>query len=128
MDHGGNPYGLDYVFSHFTGILLTSTFFMVVYCIIKRNRPVLYPQVILPALASGCLWAVAQCSWFIANQDLSMVVSFPIIATGPGVVASLWGVLLFREIQGVRNILLLVAAYLLTGTGVTLITLSKLTK
>ena len=31
--------GLDYVFAHFSGILLASTVFFIVYCIISKNKP-----------------------------------------------------------------------------------------
>ena len=87
---------MDYVFGHFTGILLASTFWFVVYCIWKRNKPKVYPKVILPALGSGILWGIAMgqllvycllslmfivVGWFIANENLSLAVSFPIITT-----------------------------------------------
>ena len=39
---------LDYMFSYTTGILLTSIFYFTVYCMIKKNKPTLYPEVILP--------------------------------------------------------------------------------
>ncbi len=92
------------VFSHFCGIFVSSTFYFIVYGLKMKNRPQVNPQIILPALASGALWHVllvccfscnffilmsprairsaAQISWFVANQELSFVVSFPIITTG----------------------------------------------
>jgi hypothetical protein len=57
---------------------------------------------------------------------LKFVVAYPIISTGPGVVASLWGALLFNEIRGKRNILVLLFAFALTFIGVGIITASKL--
>jgi len=44
---------IDYVFPHFTGAVLTSTVYFLVYCIVKRNKPRVYPRVILPAFGSG---------------------------------------------------------------------------
>jgi hypothetical protein len=44
---------LDYVFSLYTGIFLSSVFYFTVYCAYRRNKPKVYPQVILPALISG---------------------------------------------------------------------------
>lgn len=73
--------GLDYVFAHFSGILATSTTFMVIYCAVMRNRPRIYPRVILPGLISGVMWAIADIGWFVANDALSPVVSFPIITS-----------------------------------------------
>jgi len=52
--------GVDYVFSHFTGIFFTSTIIFVIYCIIKRNKPRVYPEAILPGIVCGILWAIAQ--------------------------------------------------------------------
>ncbi len=73
---------MDYVFSHFCGIFLGSTFYFAVYCLLKRNKPSVYPQIVIPGIISGVLWAIAQTCFFVANQELSMVVSFPIISTG----------------------------------------------
>lgn len=63
MDHGGSKNGLDYVFSHFSGILVTSTFYMLLYCALMKNKPIIYPQSVLPGFFSGFLWAVADICW-----------------------------------------------------------------
>ena len=49
------------------------------------------------------MWGVATSSWFVANKVLSISVAFPIVTTGPAVVASLLGVLVFREITVSRS-------------------------
>jgi len=128
MDHNPDKSqnGLDYVFSHFSGIYVMSTFYLILYCIIRRNRPSVFPSAILPGFVCGFLWAVAQISWFFANNALSLVVSFPIISTGPGIVASLWGIFAFREISGVKNYLVLAAAIGLTVVSSVLTSLSAL--
>jgi len=126
IEHGGSPNGLDYVFSHFTGIWITSTFYFLIYCVFKKNNPVLYPKAILPGILSGIVWAIADISWFVANENLLLVISFPIIATGPGVVASIWAIFAFKEIKGRKNILILCGAFALSITGVILIALSKI--
>ena len=116
----------------------TSTLYFIIYSICKRNKPDMFNTAFIPGWISGavylfvknCLyfqiWALAQTSWFIANSDLSMVISFPLIATGPGLIAALWGVFLFKEIRGVKALLILGAAFLVTITGVVFITLSQL--
>ncbi|NXA33752.1 TM144 protein, partial [Eudromia elegans] len=76
---GASQFDLDYVFAHFSGIFLTSTIYFLTYCAIKKNKPRVYPQAILPGFVSGVLWAIANCCWFMANHYLSAVVSFPII-------------------------------------------------
>jgi len=118
--------GLDYAFSHYCGIYLTSTVLFLVYLIWKRNNPWVNNRAILPSLASGALWAIAQSSFFVANSKLQMTVSFPIISIGPGVVAALWGIFVFGEIRGTRNYLILAAAFFVSATAVALITLSKI--
>jgi len=117
---------LAYALSHFAGIFATSTVILVIYCIYKKNRPEIHPQSVLPAMVAGTLWAVAQSGWFIGNANLGLTVAFPIICTGPGIVGSLWGVFLFKEIQGTRNFIWLIAAFTTTILGIGLITLSHI--
>ena len=105
-----------------------STLLFVIYAIANKNVPAINPRLVLPGFVSGALWAVSQISWFIANSYLSFPVSFPIITSGPAVIASLWGVIVFREIRGKWQILKLIIAMFVTIIGVVLIALSKLLK
>ena len=50
---------IDYTFGLFTGILLASSFYFVVYAIYRQNKPVVYPKIILPGLLSGIMWGIA---------------------------------------------------------------------
>lgn len=118
--------GYDYIFSHFSGILMASTFYFLLYCIYSRNRPWLSAEIALPSFLSGSVWSFAQMAWFVANTNLSLVISFPIISTAPGVVASLVGIVLYKEIQGTKNFIILGGAILLTITGCICIALSKM--
>jgi len=122
--HSAEKKPLHYVFSHFSGIFLTSTVIVAVYSIVKRNKPWVNEQLILPGLFSGTLWALAQSAWFVANSNLGLSVAFPIITTGPGVVASLIGIIFFKEITGSRNFTFLAIAFGLTFAGVICIALS----
>lgn len=122
---GASQEGLDYVFPHFCGILVTSLAWFAVYCLYKRYHggeflrlvwfratlisrradifsniapladldlfgrdsvsaepPAVYPEVMLPGLLSGWMWAAGQTGWFIANDNLSLVVTFPLIVIG----------------------------------------------
>ncbi|KAG8592506.1 hypothetical protein GDO81_000528 [Engystomops pustulosus] len=45
---GSSQYDLDYVFAHFSGIFLTSTVYFLIYCVVMKNRPRVFPQAILP--------------------------------------------------------------------------------
>ncbi|XP_056417811.1 transmembrane protein 144 isoform X2 [Hyla sarda] len=122
---GSSQFDVDYVFAHFSGIFLTSTVYFLIYCAVMKNHPKVYPEAILPGFISGTLWAIANCCWFLANNYLSAVVSFPIITTGPGLVAALWGVLVFKEIRGIRNYLLLILAFCIVLPGSLLTAFSK---
>ncbi|ERE90424.1 transmembrane protein 144 [Cricetulus griseus] len=123
---GASQYDLDYVFAHSSGIFLTSTVYFMVYCVAMKNRPRLYPEAVLPGFLSGVLWAIATCCWFIANHSLSAVISFPIITAGPGLIAALWGIFIFKEIQGLRNYLLMFLAFCIILTGVLCTAFSKI--
>jgi len=126
IDHDmGSKNGMDYVFSHFTGIFLTSTFFMITYSLIKQNKPNLYPNIVVPGFISGILWAIGQICFFGANSNLPFVVTFPIIGSGPGIVGALWGIIVFKEISGSRNMLYFLIATILAGVGITFIVLSS---
>jgi len=120
MDHCGDTCsknGMDYVFPHFCGIYLTSTFYFLLYCVLKQNKPIVPREVAYPGFLSGLMWALAQICWFVANSSLQIVVAFPIVTIVPGAIASLWGILVFSEIQGIRN-------FLIFGSGFTLVIIS----
>lgn len=117
-EYDGADDPLNYVFAHFTGIILTSWFYTIAYCAYKayhKQEPFVNSACILPATVSGVMWGIAQISWFIANGKLGFTVTFPMISCGPGFVGALWGVFLFKEITGTRNF-----AILLTAVAVTL--------
>ncbi|XP_076468464.1 transmembrane protein 144-like isoform X2 [Babylonia areolata] len=123
---GASQNSLDYVFAQYCGIFLTSSVYFVVYTAWKRNKPQVYPEVILPALVGGVMWAIATGCWFVANKALSEPVAFPIVSTIPGAIASLfWGVFVFKEIKGIRNILILLVAVTITAAGAILAGISK---
>lgn len=117
--------GLEYVFSQFCGVFMTSTIYFLIYCLYKRNKPDIFPSAIVPGVLSGILWAIGDVGWFIANTSLSETVSFPIVMTGPGIIASIWGILVFKEITGIRNYIILGAAFCFSITGAVLTGLSK---
>ena len=90
-----------------------------------RGVPLINPRLTLPGMLSGVMWAIAQSSWFVANDALSVAVAFPIVTSGPGIVSALWGVLVFGEIRGKRNYTFLLIAIVLAVVGCVLIALSK---
>jgi glucose uptake protein GlcU len=117
--------GLDYVFSHFSGIYLASTFYFLVYCLATSNQPLFYPKVTFPGFISGIMWGSAQICWFIANGYLNMVQSFPIISILPSVVSFFWGIVIFKEFSGRNNYILFAVAYLVTAISIICTVLSS---
>ena len=159
--------GLDYVFSHYFGIFVTATFIFLGYAIFswvlfshrileffsRKNRPAINNEIVLPSFVSGIFWAVAQSSFFVANDNLSQTVrslfvyqfyripfqvTFPIITMLPGCIASVWSIVYFKEIQvrssvnlrwrmvqGNRNFVFLSIAMSITLCGSALVALSK---
>ena len=77
------------------------------------------------AILSGTIWAVAQSSWFVANNNLSFIIAFPLVAMGPGIVGAVWGVFVFREITGTRNYIILVAAFIVSVVAAIVLVYSK---
>uniref|UniRef100_A0A915CK06 Transmembrane protein 144 n=1 Tax=Parascaris univalens TaxID=6257 RepID=A0A915CK06_PARUN len=120
-----SPRGLSYVFAHYSGIFITSSVFLIVYVLHKRNRPFVNNRSILPAYITGTMWAIAQTAWFVANDRFSQAITFPINAMVPGVCAALWSVFYFREIEGQRNLRIMSAAISITMLGAILVGISK---
>lgn len=124
QNHESKNY-LDYMFSYYTGILLASLGYFIIYCIYKKNKPVVYPQIILPGLISGWMWGAANVCYFLATNALKQAISFPISNCGPPIVASLWGIILYKEIKGKRNFLILLTGFAVAIVGSILIGLSS---
>ncbi|KAL7719635.1 Transmembrane protein [Entamoeba marina] len=104
QDNGlSSPNGIDYVLSHFLGIFVASTIYVMCYIIMFRNKPIVHKESIMPGFIAGIMWGIAQVCWFIANSNLPYVVSYPLITTGPGLVSALWGIAVFKEIKGWLN-------------------------
>eukprot|EP00341_Mesodinium_pulex_P007638 CAMPEP_0116896146 /NCGR_PEP_ID=MMETSP0467-20121206/5465_1 /TAXON_ID=283647 /ORGANISM="Mesodinium pulex, Strain SPMC105" /LENGTH=67 /DNA_ID=CAMNT_0004567175 /DNA_START=933 /DNA_END=1136 /DNA_ORIENTATION=+ len=57
--------------------------------------------------------------WFYGNDSLPVSVSTPYVGAGPGFVSSLWGILLFNEIKGLKN-------YAILGSSLVLMVLGNL--
>ena len=72
---------MDYIFAYYCGILASSTVYMLIYSAAMKNKPRIYPEIVLPSFVSGVMWAVASVGWFIANDALTQPISFPIITS-----------------------------------------------
>lgn len=63
-----------FVISHYTGIFIFSTFVFLVYCIVMRNQPKVFPKSIIPSMVSGLMWGIAQAAWLVCNGTLGIVI------------------------------------------------------
>ncbi|XP_020773279.1 transmembrane protein 144b isoform X5 [Boleophthalmus pectinirostris] len=124
--HGASVYDLDYIYAQCSGIFLASTVYFAIYCAARSNRPRVYSRAILPGLLSGLMWTLATYSWSLANHYLSPANTFPIVNTGYGLVAALWGSLVFKEIKDFANCLTFCFGASLLTAGSLLTTLSNL--
>ncbi|CAJ0594099.1 unnamed protein product [Cylicocyclus nassatus] len=118
-----NP--LHYFFSYTCGILSTSVCIFVIYAIVRRNRPWVSSNAIIPALSTGLCYGCAMSAFVVAIDKLDAAIAYPIGQMAPGLVVSTWSLLYYREIMGRRNLLILACAYLLTVAGVIIVTISK---
>ncbi|CAK0852579.1 unnamed protein product, partial [Prorocentrum cordatum] len=116
-----SPYATDYVISHFSGIFATTAAAFAVYAVATKGRVYLGREVVLPGILAGALWGIAQVAWFKANGVLSYVVAFPIIVGVPGLIAALWGVVLFGENRGKHNLSVLGLVVAVQAVAVSLI-------
>jgi hypothetical protein len=97
----------EHMFSHFTGIFITSVFIFATYAAATRNTPWVSAPLALPAFASGLCWGLATLAWFVANETLSLPVAFPMVTLGPGLVSLLIGGVAYGEVVGIRAAALL---------------------
>merc|ERR1719198_998103 len=93
----------DMVISQFSGMLLTSFFWCNVYIVYmqgyKNTEPFINKLLVGPGFVCGAIWAVAQISWFYANANLPLAVSFPIITTAPGLLGTIIGIVFYNEVS-----------------------------
>ena len=113
--HGEPPPadGLYYIHSQYSGILISSVFYFVVYAVFKRNKPTINPSIAVPAMVSGLMWGIANIGFSVAISTLTGSVAYPIVSVLPGIVSSLWSLFWFHEIQGKRNLIFLGCGMLL---------------
>jgi len=116
---------LDYVWSNFAGIVVTGNVVLIGYILIRGEKSHMPRANVLPAIASGAIWSFAQTAWFKANQELSMVIAFPIISSLPGIIALTIGVLFLEELKTKRARVFAAAGVSVRLAGIVLIALSN---
>jgi len=120
----------DMAFSQFCGMLVTSFFWCCAYIAYKQGykgeEPWVNKPLIGPGFVCGAIWAIAQIGWFYANDNLPQSVSFPVVTTAPGLIATMLGIFVYDEVSLKQNNLIkLVAAIIIAAVGDALVTMSK---
>lgn len=123
---GAPKSGLNYIFSHYFGVFIGATCIFIGYTIIKRNHPIVNPQIILPSLCSGAIWGCGMMCLFLSNDLLTQTVTYPVLITIPGCVACIWSIFYFKEIPVNRkNLYIILLSFGLIFTGALLVFISK---
>jgi drug/metabolite transporter (DMT)-like permease len=123
----GNDHNyLDYIWSSFAGIAVAGSVAVILYALVRGKKAHMPRAHVLPALASGAIWSVAQTAWFKANEELSMVIAFPIITSLPGILALAIGMVFFGELRTRRARVFAAIAVILRLAGTALITLDNM--
>jgi len=115
---------MDYVLSNFCGIVAMGFVSLLIYVLVKGKRCYTPRELVMPSILSGMMWGVGQVAWFRANEELSIMVAFPIVSSLPGLVALTWGVLFFGELSSTRSRRFALAGLLVRLPSVLLIALS----
>jgi glucose uptake protein GlcU len=70
------------------------------------------------------MWAAANILYFMSTNALTQAISYPISNSGPPIVASLWGIFLYKEVKGLRNFAFLLSGFAFAITGSVLVGVS----
>lgn len=57
---GAPSNGLYYIFSFYSGIFLSSSIVFTIYCILRKNKPFVNAELVLPSLISGTVMRLCQ--------------------------------------------------------------------
>uniref|UniRef100_A0A3B5A0P8 Transmembrane protein 144 n=1 Tax=Stegastes partitus TaxID=144197 RepID=A0A3B5A0P8_9TELE len=124
MYYGASRYDLDYIYAHSCGSFFTSTVYFAIYCAAMKSKPRIYSRAILPGLLTGLMRALATYFWFLANDYLSSVITFPIVTRAFMILKSLTEHTVF--LQGLSNCFIFFLATCVVLAGSIMTAFSKL--
>uniref|UniRef100_A0A915IIZ5 EamA domain-containing protein n=1 Tax=Romanomermis culicivorax TaxID=13658 RepID=A0A915IIZ5_ROMCU len=117
---------IPYMFSFYCGAFATSTVLFAVYSLVMSEAAFVQSKTVVPSLLCGIFRVISQTAFFLAIENLSETVTFPIITRFPSIITTLWGIIVFKEIQGKRNFIIVLIAVIVTLIGGLCSGLSKL--
>ncbi len=119
VENNGNYF--DHVFSYFSGALFTSFVYFIIYCIAKKNKPVIYSNLSLPGVFTGLSSAIGYIFYFLTSTAEPSNLSFCIAAALPSAISILLGLVCFKEVDTKKHRLILCIGYCVSIIGSTLI-------
>ncbi|GMR62351.1 hypothetical protein PMAYCL1PPCAC_32546, partial [Pristionchus mayeri] len=122
---GLSPHNGGYMLSFSIGSLLISISHFTLYALHRRNQPFINVEIAVPSIIGGILYGIAISTLFVSIENLDQAISFPICSIAPGIVNTLWAIFYFKEIRGKLDLSILLLAYIVTGVGILIISLSK---
>jgi glucose uptake protein GlcU len=106
--------GFAFVLSFGIGAIIGSPLLAIIWFIIEKKVPPLHLQEALPAgLFSGLLWNISNVLAIVAIPQIGYAVAYPILQCAL-FVAGMWGIFVFKEIEGKQ-------IYIFFGGGIILI-------
>eukprot|EP01060_Flectonema_neradi_P032199 TRINITY_DN5079_c4_g1_i1.p1 TRINITY_DN5079_c4_g1~~TRINITY_DN5079_c4_g1_i1.p1 ORF type:complete len:480 (+),score=62.88 TRINITY_DN5079_c4_g1_i1:86-1525(+) len=94
-----SPYGLDYVFSQASGLLLGTTSHALLAILGGWGAAHLNSSTLLPSLCSGAIWGIGHALAIYAATTFNLAVSHPIIVVVTPVIASFWSTAIYRSVS-----------------------------
>eukprot|EP01001_Neometanema_parovale_P006910 NODE_3245_length_1252_cov_119.137290_g3081_i0.p1 GENE.NODE_3245_length_1252_cov_119.137290_g3081_i0~~NODE_3245_length_1252_cov_119.137290_g3081_i0.p1 ORF type:complete len:343 (+),score=44.21 NODE_3245_length_1252_cov_119.137290_g3081_i0:58-1086(+) len=117
-----------FFFSQFTGIFMSSLLAYMIYAVVQYSENAkpqqLEQDALVPSVISGIMWATASMGSMIGVADLGLAIAFPASSNGAFIVNALISLLVYREIQGKRNLALFGIGALLNITSTVCVALS----
>jgi len=113
--------GINYIVSFWIGVLGITPIFAFLYFLIFREKPTWNFKVLcLPGLISGIAWNIGNWASIYATIFLGFTIGFPLTQCAL-LMGGLWGILVFREIRGIKRIsVYIVSSIILIGGAVML--------
>lgn len=121
MKYAGDAQGVAFLPSFGIGVLLVTPVYALIYFVALKKKPEFkIPILALPGLVSGFGWNVGNWASIYATLYLGFTIGFPLSQCAL-LVGGFWGLFLFKEITGVKRILLFVGScFVLLGGAVML--------
>jgi len=116
--------GISYVISFSIGVVLVTPVVAAFYFLVRRQMPVFHlRETLVPGLITGFIWSIGNFLSIYAVIYLGLTIGFPLTQMAL-VISGLWGLIVFRELSGVRTIVMWFFSVAVLLSGAFLLALS----